>query len=110
MDMISDALLGAGALGAALYCYVLASRLKKFTALEGGMGSAIAVLSQQVDEMTKALEGARTAATGSATRLEDLTKRAEAAALKLELTMAAMHDLPERQVRRRRRMREDLDA
>lgn len=110
MDMIADMLLGAGALGAAVYCYVLASRLKRFTALEGGMGSAIAVLSAQVDEMTKALEGARGAATDSASKLEGLTVRAEAAAMKLELMMASMHDLPGRRVSRRRRMVEEEDA
>ena len=112
MDLIADVLLGAGALGAAIYCYVLASRLKRFTTLESGMGGAIAVLSAQVDEMTRALEGARGAATGSASRLEELTLRAEAAAAKLELATATMHDLPDpgRQVRRRRRIREDAEA
>ena len=42
MDLISDMLLVAGSFGAALYCYVLSTRLKKFTTLESGMGGAIA--------------------------------------------------------------------
>jgi hypothetical protein len=118
MDLIANILLVAGAFGAAIYCYVLSGRLKKFTTLETGMGGAIAVLSAQVDDMTKALEAARGAAVGSANGLEGLTARAEAAAVKLELFMASLHDLPEapteedRRLRvvRRRAVREDLEA
>lgn len=95
MNLISDILLAAGAFGAAIYCYVLGARLKKFTTLETGMGGAIAVLSVQVDDMTKALEKARGAATGSAASLESLTARAEAVAARIELLLASMHDLPE---------------
>lgn len=95
MNLISDILLSAGAFGTAIYCYVLAARLKKFTTLESGMGGAIAVLSAQVDDMTKALEKARIAATTSSTGLERLTGRAEAAASRIELLLASMHDLPE---------------
>ncbi len=94
MELIADVLMSAGAFGAAIYCYVLAGRLKKFTTLETGMGGAIAVLSAQVDDMTQALEKARGAATGSAAGLEALVFRAEGVAAKLELMVAAMHDLP----------------
>lgn len=95
MDMISDILLVAGSFGAAIYCYVLSSRLKKFTTLENGMGGAIAVLSAQVDDMTVALEKARGAANGSAESLEALTARGETVARKLELLVASLHDLPD---------------
>jgi hypothetical protein len=95
MTLISDILMSLGAFGAAIYCFVLSARLKKFTTLESGMGSAIAVLSAQVDDMTKALDRARTAATGSASSLEGLTARAEAVAQRIELLLASMHDLPE---------------
>lgn len=95
MDMIADVLMAAGAFGAAVYCYILSARLKKFTTLETGMGGAIAVLSAQVDDMTRALDKARGAATGSADGLSALTVRAEAAAARLELMMAALHDLPD---------------
>ncbi len=93
--MIADILMAAGAFGAAIYCYVLSGRLKRFTTLESGMGGAIAVLSAQVDDMTRALDRARGAATGSAATLDALTLRAEAAAARLELMMAALHDMPE---------------
>ncbi len=95
VELIADVLMSAGAFGAAIYCYVLSGRLKKFTTLETGMGGAIAVLSAQVDDMTRALEKARGAANGSASGLEALTQRAEAVAGRLELLVASMHDLPE---------------
>lgn len=95
MDMIADLLLGAGALGVAFYCHMLARRLRAFQRLEGGMGSAIAVLSQQVDEMTQALGRAQLTAGDSADRLEERVARAEAAAKRLELLLASLHDLPE---------------
>lgn len=95
MNLISDVLLSAGAFGAAIYCYVLSARLKKLTALESGMGGAIAVLSVQVDDMTKALHKAGGAATGSAASLDGLATRAEAAAARIELLLAAMYDLPD---------------
>ncbi len=94
MELIADILMTSSTFGAGLYCYVLASRLKKFTTLETGMGGAIAVLSAQVDDMTRALEAARSSATGSVSSLSDLAVRAEAAARRLELLMATMHDLP----------------
>ena len=59
------------------------------------MGGAIAVLSAQVDDMTKALDRARATAGNSANGLETQTQRAEVAAAKLELLIAALHDLPD---------------
>lgn len=94
MDLIADILLIAGALGAGLYCIVLSRRLNKFTDLEKGVGGAIAVLSSQVDDMTKALESARSATASSADSLDSLTGRAEGVAQRLELLVASMHDLP----------------
>lgn len=94
MTLIADILLVAGALGAAVYCMVLARRLQKLNDLEGGMGNAIAVLSAQVDDMTRALEGARDSAQDSGKTLGDLTRRAEGVAQRLELMVASLHDLP----------------
>ena len=94
MEMIADILLIAGALGAGLYCVVLSRRLNRFTNLEKGVGGAIAVLSSQVDDMTKALEEARSATATSASSLKSMTGRAEGVAQRLELLVASMHDLP----------------
>ena len=95
MQFIADFLLGTGALAAAVYCLVLSRRLQRFTQLESGMGGAIAVLSAQVDDMTRALERARVAAIGSSDGLVGLTTRAESAAARLEILVAALHDLPQ---------------
>ncbi|MEL6169687.1 MAG: hypothetical protein AAFR35_13425 [Pseudomonadota bacterium] len=94
MGLVADILLIAAALGAGFYCIVLSRRLTRFTDLEKGVGGAIAVLSVQVDDMTKALEAAQNSASQSATSLGALTGRAEDAARKLELLVASMHDLP----------------
>ncbi|NEX46184.1 DUF6468 domain-containing protein [Pseudotabrizicola algicola] len=95
MNVIADFLLAAGAFTTAVYCLVLARRLKRFTTLETGMGGAIAVLSAQVDDMTKALDQARKSAQSSSSGLEDQVRRAEAAAARLDLILASLHDLPQ---------------
>lgn len=95
MQLIADMLMIAATIGASAYCLVLAARLRRFTTLETGMGGAIAVLSAQVDDMTRALEKARAVATQSERNLEDLTSRADGLARRLELLMASLHDLPE---------------
>ena len=94
MTLIADILLVAGALGAAFYCMILSRRLNRFNDLEKGVGGAVAILSMQVDDMTKTLEKARTVAGDSTSSLESLTGKAEDVAKRLELLMASMHDLP----------------
>ncbi|MEZ5910858.1 MAG: DUF6468 domain-containing protein [Paracoccaceae bacterium] len=95
MDLIANILLAAGAFGAAAYCAALSRKLARFSTLEGGVGGAIAVLSAQVDDMTKALQKANAAATTSRSSLAELTERAESVAKRMELLIAAMHDLPD---------------
>ena len=95
MTMIADILLVAGALGAALSCYVLSRRLRRFTDLENGVGGAVAVLSVQVDDLTEILTKAQTTAKASVEQLNAVSARAEAAHRKLELSIASMHDVPE---------------
>lgn len=94
MTVVADFLVAFGGFCAAFYCYLLSRRLKRFTALESGMGSAIAVLSAQVDDMTLALSNAKAASESSAANLGDQVRRAEAAASRIELLLASMHDLP----------------
>lgn len=121
MAFVADILLIAGALSVALYCYVLAKRLKRFTMLESGMGGAIAVLSGQVDELARTLERAESAANASATILRDLTERSEVAATNLQVMLASLHDVapmesettePDRRIRfiRRRGPKTSLEA
>lgn len=94
MELIADILLGAGAFGAAIYCMVLSRRLQRLTRLETGMGGAIAVLSAQVDDLTRTLGRAETAAKASSDRLEAQTRRAEEAVKRLEILLATLNDLP----------------
>ena len=95
MELIADILLVAGALGAGFYCFILARRLSRFNDLENGVGGAVAVLSAQVDDLTKTLHAAQQTAGQSTESLEGLTDRAEGVAKRLELLVASMHDLPE---------------
>ena len=94
MTLIADILLIAGALGAAFYCMVLSRRLRRFSDLDKGVGGAVAVLSVQVDDMNRTIKLAEKAAAESAARLNELTARSEDAARRLELMIAALHDLP----------------
>ena len=94
MDLIADILLAAGALGAGFYCFVLSRRLTRFTDLENGVGGAVAVLSAQVDDLTRTLAEAQKTAGESSESLADLTMRAEETAKRLELHLASMHGLP----------------
>ncbi len=95
MELIADILLIGAALAATVYCIVLSRRLRRFTDLEKGVGGAIAMLSGQVDDMTRTLEVAQASAIGSTETLNELTGKAENAARRLELLVAAMHDLPD---------------
>jgi hypothetical protein len=92
--LIADILLIAGALAAAFYCLILSRRLSRFGSLENGMGGAITTLSAQVSDMTGTLNRAQAAAKVSSETLEEATLRAEAAATRLELLLASLHDLP----------------
>jgi hypothetical protein len=94
MDLIADILLAAAAIGAALYCFILGRRLNKFNSLETGVGGAVAVLSTQVEDLKSTLETAQQTAAASAETLTDLNVRAEEMSKRLELQMAALHDLP----------------
>ncbi len=95
MELIADILLICGTIAATTYCVVLSRRLSRFTDLEKGVGGAIAVLSTQVDDMTKTLKIAQASAVGSANSLDLLTAKAEAVARRLELLVASMHDIPD---------------
>lgn len=92
--VLSDVLLVVAAAAAAIYCMVLSRRLKNFNNLQNGMGGAVAVLSAQVDDLSKMLERAEVSAAESAQRLQDLNARSDEGAKKLEVLLASLHDLP----------------
>lgn len=93
MTIIADILLLAGALGAAVYCHLLSKRLRNFTALEGGVGNAVAILSTQVDELSRALEETKSVTTNSERELRQRIEKADAVSRRLELLIASMHDI-----------------
>ena len=95
MEWLADGLLVAGALGASVYCYVLARRLSRLNDLESGIGSAVAVLSAQVDDLNKALSASQNSVNSSQASLSESTLRAEKIAQRLEIMMASFHDLPD---------------
>lgn len=95
MAIIADIFLSAGALAVGFYCFILARRLRRFTDLDTGIGGAIAVLSVQVDDLSKALRQAEGSAARSAETLSEKSELAIAAAKRLELLIASMHDIPE---------------
>lgn len=90
MFYLVDILVGFAALAAAAYCLVLSRRLRALTRIDGTVGGAVAVLSSQVDNLTRALDQARRASTDSRHGLAEQTERAEAAVRRLELLMASL--------------------
>jgi hypothetical protein len=94
LNFLSDVMISAAALGAGVYCFVLARRVQALRTLDQGMGGAIAVLSGQVDDLTRALAQAQDSARDNADRLATQTQRADAASRRIELMLAALHDLP----------------
>ncbi len=95
MDLIADILLAAGAMGAGFYCLILGRRLNRFNNLEKGVGGAVAVLSAQVDDLTKTLAAAQKTASISVETLTQLTERAEQTSRRIELQIASIHDIPD---------------
>lgn len=95
MEYFSDIFLGVAAICAAFYCLLLSRRLSRLRGLDQDLGGAIAVLSKQVDEMTEVLRNAQSSADASSSDLKEMAERAEMASDKLEVLVAAVHDLAE---------------
>ncbi|MCL6284817.1 hypothetical protein M3P21_14885 [Ruegeria sp. 2012CJ41-6] len=93
MQVFADILLAAGAFGAGFYCFVLSRRLKRFSDLEKGVGGAVAVLSAQVEDLTRTVDAARAAAGSSGAELQELTRKSESVAHRLELLIASFQDV-----------------
>lgn len=96
MELVADALLIAGAVGAAAYCRTLAKRLGALRDLDSGLGAAIAALSRQVDEMRATLDTAKSVSGDHTREIAQLAARAEMAAGRLELLLASLHEGGER--------------
>jgi len=92
MAVLADILLLIAALSAALYCRVLALRLRRLGDTGKGLGGAISALSVQADEMKATLNGLQGETDRQVARLESAGARADAAARRLELLLAALPD------------------
>lgn len=89
MTILIDLAVGAAALLAAAYCLLLSRRLRALTRLDGDVGTAISLLSQQVDALTTALKAASESSGKAGEALERSLVRAETATRNLELMLAA---------------------
>ena len=95
IGLVADLLMVAASLGAAIYCMVLSRRLSRLSSFDKGIGGAIAVMSQQVDEMKSALSEARSGTDGAGHQLQSLVSQAREISGELELMIAACHDFAE---------------
>lgn len=95
LSPIADLLMITASGAAGLYCLILSRRLSRLTSFDKGIGSAIAVLSAQVDDMKAALAEAKTGTDGAGAQLLDLVRQAREISGELELMIAACHDFAE---------------
>lgn len=96
MELIADGLLFAGALAAALYCWVLSRRISALKDLDSGLGGAISKLSQQVDDIRASLQEARSTTDTAVEELSEKILRADEEAGRLERLLAALQAESER--------------
>jgi len=92
MALMADIFLLISALGAAIYCRALANRLRNLANTDTGLGGAISALNCQVSEMQAALNSVNDNASAQADRLSGLSEQANAAARRLEMMLATLHE------------------
>lgn len=109
--MIFQGALVAACLAVAVYCHVLARRLRRLNDLETGLGGAIAVMTAEVARLEAAIAAARTEAeqAGMALAAEVERARDERLRLRLGVDPAADTGLP-RARRLRRRMAAEAET
>jgi len=95
MSLLADALLLSAAIAAAIYCRMLAGRLKALGDSGRGLGGAIKALDQQVEAIRAALDEAKAQRSPTEIRIAKLCQRADQAAERLEILLAGLHDRPE---------------
>ncbi|MFW5654230.1 MAG: DUF6468 domain-containing protein [Pseudomonadota bacterium] len=95
LSYAADILLMTASLGAAAYCMILSRRLSRLGSFDKGIGSAIAVMSAQVEEMKAALGAAKAGSDGAGQHLGDLIRQAREISAELEMMIAACHDFAE---------------
>lgn len=96
-------LLAAAALALALWCAILARRLRRLNDLESGLGGAIAVMAAEVARLEAALARARADATEASEALGDAVERARAERARWAVQSRLAAEAPPRPRTRRRR-------
>lgn len=101
--------------GLALFCFVLARRLRKLNNLETGLGGAIAVMTSEISRLERAIHAAKAEATLATQNLAGQIERAKEErafwTLQQKFGQGATAAKPARATRRRRRPEEHgLDA
>lgn len=76
LDTLLQAALIVASIGLAIFCVVLARRLRRLNDLETGLGGAIAVMAAEVDRLERAIRTARDEATTASQSLSDEIARA----------------------------------
>lgn len=114
IETILQGALAVAAIGLAVFCIVLARRLRRLNDLETGLGGAIAVMAAEVDRLEKAIIAARDEAKAASETLVDQIDRAhdERAKWDLRRKIADAAPLPPLggAARRLRKRSEHLDA
>jgi hypothetical protein len=93
MQIYIDLILGISSLIAAAYCLMLSKRLKALTRLDSELGTAIAIMSEQVETLTKVLRTASQSSTAAETTLTTTIARAEIITRNLELIISTQRAL-----------------
>lgn len=113
-ESMFQAALVLASIGLAVFCAILARRLRRLNDLETGLGGAIAVMAAEVDRLEKAIRAARAEATdaGAALGAEIAQARKERALWDLRQRIGeAAGPLPaDPALRRLRKRREAVDA
>lgn len=115
ISQILQAALLAFSVGLALFCFVLARRLRKLNDLETGLGGAIAVMTSEIARLERAIHAAKAEATlatqGLASQIERAKEERAFWALQQKFGQTAGAEKSVRALRRRRRPEEyGLDA
>ncbi|MFD1883726.1 hypothetical protein [Paracoccus pacificus] len=74
---ILQASIGVGSVALAIFCMVLARRLRRLNDLETGLGGAIAVMTAEIARLETAIRAARDEATVATQRLAEEVERAK---------------------------------
>ncbi|MEM6623707.1 MAG: hypothetical protein AAF674_15870 [Pseudomonadota bacterium] len=90
MSLIADGLLIATCLTAAIYCYVLGGRLKRFSSTEEGVGKQVRDLNLALEETRAALKEAQSGAAATADALSAEMARAKKLSAELQAVAADM--------------------